>query len=418
MIQPPEGATIVGDNVVPIGGKTMVPNYRDLGGTCDGDPPLRPKCGWSVKDLIPAVGVGILAGQLGMYKTYTALDLCLSLIIGIPFATHEVEPDRQGAVVMFAPEGAELIEQRWDALKKAKAEPWFGDGQQHTLPFFWFDQVPQLTHKTALDSLRVRCQSVLNEIERRKFDCKIAIIVIDTLSAAGAFDDPNDAGEAQKVMNLLKQMANEFQCFVLAIDHLGKIVERGIRGSTAKPAAADIVITVLGDKDANDGIASNLRIVISKLRGGRSGQKVPFNATEVKLNGTKYADKNGEGIGELVINWNEPCNLKEPAKQNKACARVMAALNEALEAFGYATTLGVGWPTLTVVSEQKVLQKYTEAYPPTGDELKHKRIVQQSYRRGMVSAKECGLLGSKQLESNEILVWNAKSFSGFSSVSV
>ena len=52
------------------------------------------------------------------------------------------------------------------------------------------------------------------------------------MSAAAGFDDENSAAETQKVMNMLAALARETKALVLLIDHYGKIIETGVRGSS------------------------------------------------------------------------------------------------------------------------------------------------------------------------------------------
>ena len=48
-------------------------------------------------------------------------------------------------------------------------------------------------------------------------------------------------GENQIVFNGLADIANEFGCFVLAVDHFGKTIEAGTRGPAAKEDSSDVV---------------------------------------------------------------------------------------------------------------------------------------------------------------------------------
>ena len=73
------------------------------------------------------------------------------------------------------------------------------------------------------------------------------------MAAAAGFDDENSAAETQKAMNTLAALARETKALVLLIDHYGKIVETGVRGSSAKSAAADAILACLGDRDQATG---------------------------------------------------------------------------------------------------------------------------------------------------------------------
>ena len=73
------------------------------------------------------------------------------------------------------------------------------------------------------------------------------MIVIDTMITAAGFSsgEDNDAAAAQKVMNSLRITSQRTGALVVGIDHFGKVVETGTRGSSAKEGAADVVIALL-----------------------------------------------------------------------------------------------------------------------------------------------------------------------------
>jgi len=92
-------------------------------------------------------------------------------------------------------------------------------------------------------------------------------IIVDTMSAAAGFTDENSSSEGQRAMDVLTELSKRTGAFVLACDHFGKAVETGTRGSSAKEAAADVVIACLGEKSL-EGSVTNTRVAIRKLRGG------------------------------------------------------------------------------------------------------------------------------------------------------
>jgi ABC-type cobalamin/Fe3+-siderophores transport system ATPase subunit len=69
-------------------------------------------------------------------------------------------------------------------------------------------------------------------------------------------------------------------CFVPGIDHFGKAVETGTRGTSAKEAAADVVIAMLGDRSIA-GEVSNTRLAMRKRRSGPAGEEYAFTARTV-----------------------------------------------------------------------------------------------------------------------------------------
>src|SRR6516162_10164628 len=102
-----------------------------------------------------------------------------------------------------------------------------------------------------------------------RFNLPLALIIVDTLSAAANFQDANSAAEGQLVMNRLGKLGREAGgAFTIAVDHFGKAVETGTRGTSAKEASADIVLAFLAERDIN-GKISKTRMALRKIRGGK-----------------------------------------------------------------------------------------------------------------------------------------------------
>jgi hypothetical protein len=55
---------------------------------------------WTVQDLVPEVGKGVIAGQWGTFKTFAALDLAHAIMSGEPFLDFEIV--RRGGVLFLA----------------------------------------------------------------------------------------------------------------------------------------------------------------------------------------------------------------------------------------------------------------------------------------------------------------------------
>jgi hypothetical protein len=67
-----------------------------------------------VKNLLPEVGIGLLSGQWGTYKTFIAIKLAGAIGTGQPFAGYATK--RRGAVLYLAREGAGELPLRLEAL--------------------------------------------------------------------------------------------------------------------------------------------------------------------------------------------------------------------------------------------------------------------------------------------------------------
>ena len=128
----------------------------------------------------------------------------------------------------------------------------------------------------------------------------MVLIWIDTVITAAGHDDggDNDTAASQKVMSVLRILSKHTGALVVGIDHFGKVVETGTRGSSAKEGAADTVIALLADRELSGGV-KNTRLAVRKQRDGVSGFELPFTVRMVET-GT---DDDGDPITAPIIDW-------------------------------------------------------------------------------------------------------------------
>jgi hypothetical protein len=86
-----------------------------------GDNDTTPLVEWLVEQTLPRRGTAILAGQWGTYKSFMALDLAASLMIGSSFAGRKVA--RQGGTLFIAAEGSNTIRSRLMGVLQDKVAP-------------------------------------------------------------------------------------------------------------------------------------------------------------------------------------------------------------------------------------------------------------------------------------------------------
>ena len=253
---------------------------------------------WLVHQALPETGVAFLAGQYGAGKTFAALDLAYSVMTGSQFAG--MDTDRRGGVLYFAAEGEAEIPVRLEAIMQRHGDV------SDTLPFAWRDDVPVMLERGSREKL---VSIVRYEGARFKAEgIPLALIVIDTLAAAAGWQDENNAAEAQEAIRVMQALAKEAGALVLAVDHHGKDQAAGVRGSTAKAAGAEAVLSVLGDK-AVGGETSNRRLALHKVRGGQSGREIPFDLPTVVAG----EDAKGRPVTTCVIEWKVYAPQRETA---------------------------------------------------------------------------------------------------------
>jgi hypothetical protein len=183
-----------------------------------GDPDPRPLRSWLVKGLIPACGHGLLAGQWGTYKSFVALELTTALMTAQPFLGGMVK--RQCGVLFLAAEGADEMRLRLNAAVREKC------GDMPRAPFRWYETTPVLLQKGAVEKLVAMARQAEASLIA-EFGLPLGLIIIDTVAVSAGYPQPgaeNDPAVTQTVMNVLKEVARQLNCFVL-----GVIIMIGVR---------------------------------------------------------------------------------------------------------------------------------------------------------------------------------------------
>ncbi|MBN6820707.1 AAA family ATPase, partial [Methylobacterium organophilum] len=363
---------------------------------------------WLVRNTIGEVGKGLLAGQWGTYKTFIVLDLSGAVMLGGSFAGRKVT--RQGGVLFIAPEGAFEVPIRLRGLVEGKLRgsaiagaitgaaglPDLAD-----LPFAWIEECPRLVTDGAAEAL-IRVAERASAEMLNRYGVPLALVVVDTVAAGAGFDDENSAAETQKVMNVLEQLAQRVQAFVLGVDHFGKSVETGTRGSSAKEAAADTVLAALGTKD-EAGNVSNTRLAVRKVRGARTGQEIPYDVEVITIG----EDRWGDPITTCIVNWQterqDGPSAAAPASKWPVALKVFrAALTNTLAGQDKGKRIrpfGGEGPEVLAATDKAVRAEFCAAYPADGETNEQrndakgkafKRARTQALGKGLIAAREVG----------------------------
>jgi hypothetical protein len=225
---------------------------------------------WTVKGILIEQGVTILSGQWGTFKTTVVLSLALSIMTGLPFAGR-FRVKRPGAVIYFAPEGNGGLDYRLQALAR---EAGIKDDR---LPFARRGNCPPLKDRKSAVLVNALIDEAAAEL-KRVYNVDVAMIVFDTWAkASGARNkgDDDDSAISAAVIETLDAVSAHSKCVCLAVDHMGKDVERGTRGSSGKEAIEGLLAT-LGDRSVSSPI-NNTRLVVRKVKDGRAGFEVPLH---------------------------------------------------------------------------------------------------------------------------------------------
>jgi RecA-family ATPase len=108
--------------------------------------------------------------------------------------------------------------------------------------------VPNLADPEEVKALQPKIRAIDARM-REQFGVRLGLIAIDTMAAAFAMKDENDAAEAQQVLRHMRMLGEPIGALVLPIHHYGKSEGTGLRGSSAYCGGADAVLSILADRN-------------------------------------------------------------------------------------------------------------------------------------------------------------------------
>jgi hypothetical protein len=230
---------------------------------------------------VPLLGVGLVSGQTGSAKTWVTAHLSACTMMEWPFAGMHVE--HPGGVLYFEVEGSNIdtrIRAACQALGKSATE----------LPFLYSESLGPLFMKKRIDRTQSKILSDkivwAQKAMMARFQQPLRLVVLDTFSSITGVEEHNEGGENAAFMNFCGDLAKKMNVFILICDHMGKNIEAGTRGSSAKEGRADAVLAVIGKPEQRLGEPRLLRW--RKMRNAVSGREIQFrlNKVPVEIGGT------------------------------------------------------------------------------------------------------------------------------------
>jgi hypothetical protein len=367
---------------------------------------------WLIRDRLPQVGAGLLSGQWGTYKTFIALDASAHVMMGWHWTGEPVY--RQAGVLYFAPEGGGSIAMRLAALvehaivpRVPEADFFSPPGGRHVdvdprrLPFAWASTIPKLLGENKDDPLPLLLATAEEAHERfmKQYGLPLGLIWMDTMATATGWSDENDNAEASRAMDVLRVLSEKTQTAVVGVDHLGKKVEAGSRGASAKEANSDYVLALLADKDTA-GNVSNSRLALRKMREGPAGLEVRFAPRVVDMG----KDEMGFPVTSIVIDWNAKPNVTE--RKSNASQVLDEALSSMLAQHGKMVRLPDG-SEVKAVARTHVMAAYKAAYKP--DKPLSDAAKRQRFRDALKRAIANNYVGAGVIDGVECL-WDTEIF--------
>jgi Fe-S-cluster containining protein len=307
---------------------------------------------------------------------------------------------RRGGVLFIALEGAGEVPIRLQGVIEDRGKI------TGAAPLAWIETCPPLIGKNAAEEICAIAEPIARELKAR-FDVPLVLIIIDTIIAGAGYTrdgQDNDAVAGQVVMNTLKAVARRMGCFVMGIDHFGKAVETGTRGTSAKEGSADVVIAMLGDKSVS-GEVTNTRLALRKRRGGANGEEHPFTARKVDID----LDQFGKPMSTLVLDWGS-AQAAQPAAAKERWSKSLRLLRQVLMTIladhGRNCQPYADGPTVRVCNLELVRREFCRQYPADGDEKQKAHTRLQAFYRAIKAAQD-GLIGIREVDGVH-LIWLTK----------
>ena len=349
-----------------------------------------------IKKIFPEVGIGLMSGQWGTYKTTIALDMSVS-VMGLDTFADTYKVKRGGAVLYFALEGGNTIDSRLSIIAERR-------GVKGELPFAWRDDCPPLLDQASADKLCQLVEEAGVEI-KSKFDLDVVLIWLDTLMIAARYKsgEENDFAAGGLAMETMRKISKRFGALVIALDHFGKSIETGTRGTSAKEDASDVVLALLAEREVSGGV-KNTRMAVRKLRSGISGFEIPFSPHVIEIG----QDEDGDPITAVLINWQE---AQEASKQDKnAWTPSLHVLKRVLISSldgGTEIRPFLDGPQVRACNTETVREEFYRQYPADGTQKQKAAARRQAFNRSLKQAIGRELVVTREIDGTQF-IWLAK----------
>ena len=330
---------------------------------------------WTVRDVIPADGMGAAFGKPGAGKTFWAMDLTLHIAAG---KSWQGKTTKQGCAMYIPLESGVRFQNR--AITWAKHNKIDFD-----TPFYYRPASINLLEK---DSKAV--DEIINEglAIQEQTGLPMRIIVIDTLARAMQGGNENQPEDMGAFLANVDRLWKALGCFVLLVHHVGKDTTKGLRGHSSLISAVDTAIEI---ETIEDDVK---QAIMRKQRDGEDGCTYGFKLNVVDI----CNDSDGEMMRTCIIDHIErkemPAANKKPKRPPGGANQktVLKALKNALVDMGTVGSPGWNYPSVTYVT---VEQLKTVAYPMLACDVDHRNSTFQRALQGLVNNDHVGHLSGK-----------------------
>ncbi|NVN97330.1 AAA family ATPase [Candidatus Nomurabacteria bacterium] len=254
------------------------------------------KIEYLVEGIIEKNTTGVLFGESGAGKSFIAVDLGLSVAVGVEIFNNNLA--KKGLVLYVAGEG-------YGGLKR-RVKAWLlCNGQKiDDLKDFYLSKEP-----ISFDSEGEGVARVIEEGKRLEMDgTPVSLIIIDTL-ARHIEGDENSTKDMSNFVEAADKIKNAFPNSVIVIVHHSGLNDKGrSRGSSALKGAMDFEIQTKKGTKKNTG-----EISFTKMKDSEPPDAMAFTLVPVDIG----CDKNGNQMNSCVVEYGgcaaKPIHQKAPS---------------------------------------------------------------------------------------------------------
>ncbi|WP_154223900.1 AAA family ATPase [Marinicella rhabdoformis] len=243
---------------------------------------------WLIEDYIEKNTTGVLYGKSGCYKTFLALDWCLSIAAGKQWHGQDVN---QGLVIYVAGEGNFGLQKRVKAwLAQANI-----DNEQ--IPFVATNQRVAVRNQDELEVFRDQLKQI---------DAPIKLIVFDTLRKCFGHGDENHSQDMGDFLDKIESIRQEFDTTCLIVHHTNK--SNVIRGSNALESDVDFVFRLESKK------SMSCTLHTDKMKDSEPQPAKQFELASIQVGSVKNKPVNSLALSVIEYNIDPSINAPQGVK--------------------------------------------------------------------------------------------------------
>lgn len=189
---------------------------------------------WLVEGFWLNQGIGMLAAQPKTGKSWTAMDLAISVASGKPFLNKFEVHEAQRVLVFFAEDTQAIQRERIDLIKAAKGIA---------------DDLPNLGIVVSEQALRLDTAEGVSALRAAVESFRPSLLILDPFIRMHQISE-SDSTAVAGVLSPLRKLKDEFGCGVLMVHHATK-GSKNLRGSTEFAAWGETNLFMYKDKAEN-----------------------------------------------------------------------------------------------------------------------------------------------------------------------